>query len=242
MAFASGRLPNVERQPRRFLQREVAGRPGIGMAEAEQQVDVGGPGPDAVQACQCGMRSIGRHRGEGIEIDLASCDGGGERFHGLDLGLREPEPRKLARPCAPQRVVMEGVERRGEASPDRAGARGRELLRAYDRAEPRKSGGTPPQTGPTGVLDESLQTRIGRDQGGQGRFEGGLVVEEVTGHWRGGSGIRSHRISSLPIPRWCVNDCGHEGGDDIMPACPLPCSDSRRARTAICISAMRFPR
>ena len=60
-----------KRDARRLLQGEVAGRPGVGMAEAEQQIDVGGPRPDAVQRDQRGMRLVGLHLRDGVEIDVA---------------------------------------------------------------------------------------------------------------------------------------------------------------------------
>src|SRR5262249_57504906 len=37
-----------EQEPRRLLQGEIAGGPGVRMTETEQQIDVGGPGADAV--------------------------------------------------------------------------------------------------------------------------------------------------------------------------------------------------
>src|SRR2546421_171404 len=45
-----GRPPlEVESEPRRLLQGEVAGGPGVGVPETEQKIDVGGPWTDAVQ-------------------------------------------------------------------------------------------------------------------------------------------------------------------------------------------------
>ena len=53
--LASGRVLQAESQARGLLQREVAGGEGVGMAEAEQQKNVGGPGPDAFDRGEAGM-------------------------------------------------------------------------------------------------------------------------------------------------------------------------------------------
>ena len=59
-----GPLLETERQPRRLLQREVAGGKRVGMAEAEQQEEIGGPRPDALDRDQRVMRRLGFERGE----------------------------------------------------------------------------------------------------------------------------------------------------------------------------------
>ena len=41
------------------------------MTQAEQQIDVGGPRPDAVQGDERRMRLVGRHGAERVEIDVA---------------------------------------------------------------------------------------------------------------------------------------------------------------------------
>ena len=60
-ALASGRLRKPKRDARGFLHGEIAGRKGVGMAEAEQQIDVGGPRADAVQRGERGVRLVGLH-------------------------------------------------------------------------------------------------------------------------------------------------------------------------------------
>ena len=44
------------------------------MAEAEQQIDVGGPGADAVHRGQRRVGFVGRHGGERREVELAAID------------------------------------------------------------------------------------------------------------------------------------------------------------------------
>ena len=68
-ALASGRLRKFERDARGFLHGEIAGRKGVGMAEAEQQIDIGGPRPDAVQRGEQRVRGVGIHVADGVEID-----------------------------------------------------------------------------------------------------------------------------------------------------------------------------
>src|ERR1700744_3225391 len=48
-ALGIGTLPQPKRDARRLLQGKVASRPGIGVAEAEQEIDVGSPRSDAMQ-------------------------------------------------------------------------------------------------------------------------------------------------------------------------------------------------
>ena len=84
------------------LEREVAGRPCVGMAEAEQEIDVGRPGPDPVQGGQPRAGLLSLHRADGGEIDLAPGDGFADRLHRPYLGLRQPQPgQPPAQPLAP---------------------------------------------------------------------------------------------------------------------------------------------
>ena len=57
-----GRRPRfqVESDACRLLQRKIAGRPCIGMAEAGQQIYVGRPRADAVHGRECRVRLLGR--------------------------------------------------------------------------------------------------------------------------------------------------------------------------------------
>ena len=49
----------AEADPHRFLHSEIASRPRIAVTEAEQQINVGGPRPDAMQLRERRMRSVG---------------------------------------------------------------------------------------------------------------------------------------------------------------------------------------
>jgi len=46
----------------RLLQGEIAGRPGIGVSEAGQEIDIRGPGSDAVHGGECVVRVLGLKR------------------------------------------------------------------------------------------------------------------------------------------------------------------------------------
>ena len=54
--------------------RRVAG-PGVGMAEAEQKIDIGGPGADAMNHGQRGVGLVRRLLDQGGKIELAAIDG-----------------------------------------------------------------------------------------------------------------------------------------------------------------------
>src|SRR5579864_6797530 len=99
------------------------------MAEAGEEIDVGGPRADAVHRGKRSVRGVGGKLGEARELKLAALDGAGDRLERADLGRGKAEPREASRPGAQDRLRLERVERRFEASPDRIGARGRQLLR-----------------------------------------------------------------------------------------------------------------
>ena len=54
------------------------------MADAAEEIDVRSPWADAVQRNQCGMRIVGGHVGERVEVDGTGVDrlcDGLQRFH-----------------------------------------------------------------------------------------------------------------------------------------------------------------
>ena len=142
--------PQPEQQPRRLLQGEVAGRPGVRMTEAEQQVDVGRPGPDAVDGDQAPMRFVGRQSGERREIELAPLDRARDRLEGANLGRRQAGARQLGGAGAPHRLGTRTDRTRLRAAPrspwrSRSRAAGRPRWRPSP-ANPsgrRRSGGRP---------------------------------------------------------------------------------------------------
>src|SRR5450759_5916701 len=125
-------LAKPKRDARGLLHGEIARRKRIGMAEAEQQINIGGPRPDAVQRGERGVRQGGLHIADKGEIDLSFGDGFADLADRLEIGSREAEPLELAGARAAHRVVMKRIEGGKQPGADRTGARGRELLSAYD--------------------------------------------------------------------------------------------------------------
>ena len=93
--MASGPLAQTEGDARGFLHREIAGRKGVGMAEAEQKINIGGPRPDAVQRDQRCVRRVGIHVADRVEVDLAFGDRLADFLDRLDLGGGQAEPPEL---------------------------------------------------------------------------------------------------------------------------------------------------
>ena len=92
-------------EPRRLLEGEVAGREGVGVAEAEQEVDVGGPGPDALHRDEEPMRLVGLALVQGVERQDAAQDRRRDRSQRPDLGAGQAG--------APKRHVRGGRDRLG---------------------------------------------------------------------------------------------------------------------------------
>ena len=147
MALASGRCFRPSAMRDRLLDREVARGPGVGVAEAEQQINVGGPGADAVQRGQRGMRLVGLHRGDRVEVDMALRDRLADRLDRLDLGVRKAEPLELVRRARAARC-RGGTDRtppsagRGSPPRSRSKAAGRRRWRRARHSRPR--GGAAP--------------------------------------------------------------------------------------------------
>ena len=185
ISFEVGRASSASTQPRRFLQGEIAGGPGVGMAEAEQKIDVGGPGPDAVNRGQRRMRLVGRHLDEAGQIEVAALDRLCDRLERADLGRREAGAGKLGRRArAARRSWSNGSNAPLEPSPDRGCACGRELLRDHDRGEARKSVRPPAQRRPSRARQHRTEAGIGVDQARDRMVEIGFGVDEE-GHDRG---------------------------------------------------------
>jgi hypothetical protein len=174
-----GPLLQPEGEARRLLQGEIAGRPGVGVAEAEQEINVGGPGPDAMQRGQSGVCLVGFHGGDGVEIDMASGDGLADFLDGLDLRPRQTEPGQLVGAGQSHRVVVERIERREQPPPDRRGACGRELLTADDRAQAGVTTFAAANSGHAGFGEHRLPARVLLDQHADSHFQIRLGVDDV---------------------------------------------------------------
>src|ERR1700721_315275 len=136
----------------RFLYGEIAGGPGVAMAEAKQQIDIGSPGADAVQCRQLVVRNVGVFIRQRVKIEALRGDFACETFQGLDLGRRQSEPAETLSTGAAQRIVMKWIECSRKAPPDRSRAGSGQLLAADDRGETRIAGDAAPQRGHAGKL------------------------------------------------------------------------------------------
>jgi len=174
-------LAQIERDARGLLHGEIAGGKRIGMAETEQQINVGGPRSDAVQRGELRMRLVGGHVADGAEIDVALCQSFADFADRLDLGRRQAEPLELVGARLAYGVVVERIERGEQPLADRAGACRRKLLPADDGAKAGKTRLPPAQRKGAGLFRHGFQTRILEDQLRQRSVEIGLGVEEV-GH------------------------------------------------------------
>ena len=75
----------AEADPHRFLHSEIASRPRIAVTEAEQQINVGGPRPDAMQLRERRMRSVGVFFRKHIEIEAFGTQFARDELQRLDL-------------------------------------------------------------------------------------------------------------------------------------------------------------
>ena len=143
------------------------------MAEAKQQIDVRGPGPDAVQRRQCVVRGVGLLIRQCLEVEPFGGDFARDILQGLDLGARQSEPAEAVGAGAAQGVVVKRIERGADAGPDCRRTRGGNLLAADDRRQTRKTGLAPPQRRHARELQYRLQSRVqlrpARGRRGRGR-------------------------------------------------------------------------
>ena len=106
-----------EGEPRRLLQRKVAGRPGVGMAEAEQEVDVGRPRADAMDGAQRRVGRIRRQVGQRFAIELAARDRLRDLLERANFRRREAERSEPRGAGANEPLGGEGIVGRQPAGP-----------------------------------------------------------------------------------------------------------------------------
>ncbi len=174
------------------------------MAEAGEEIDVGGPRADAVHGGKHSVGGVGGKLGEARELKLAALDGAGDRLEGTDLGRGEAEPRQASRPGAQDGLRLERVERRFEASPDRVGARGRQLLRHDDGGKPREAVRPPSQRRPPCRGQDCDEPWIGQAQRRKAGVEIGIGMN-VGLHFVGlGVSGSGRGLSAVAMRRWAM--------------------------------------
>ena len=151
------------------------------MAEAEQQIDVGGPGADAVQRGQRVMRGIGIFFRQYVEVQPLGRQFARDVLQGLDLGGGKTESAEPVGAGLADVIMVERIERFRQPPPDRPGTRRRQLLAAHDRSQAGKTRRALPQRRHARQLEDRLQSPVLPDQRSDVVFEIGLAVE-VDGH------------------------------------------------------------
>ena len=154
ICLAPGRAGNAKASLCGFLQSEIASGPGIGVAEAEQQIAVGRPRADPVDGGERRVRVLGGKFAERRERQLAARDGAGDFLERADFRRRQSEPRQPRRTRPHDGRRRERIECGGEPRPDRVGARGRQLLRHDRGGKPGEAVRPPPQRRPPGCRHE----------------------------------------------------------------------------------------
>ena len=147
------------------------------MTEAEQQIDIGRPGSDAVDGGQSLMGLVSRQPVERLEVELGAIDRARDRLEGADLGPRQAGARELGSAGAAHRRGIERIERGFEPAPDRFRARGRDLLGHHDGGKARKPVRPAPQRRASGGRQRVTPARIGRDQSFDRAVEIGFGVD-----------------------------------------------------------------
>ena len=80
------------------------------MAEAEQEINIGGPRADAMQRGQRGVRDVGIHIADRVEIDAALGDGLSDLADRFDFRRGKAKPLELVGACTAHRVMMKRIE------------------------------------------------------------------------------------------------------------------------------------
>lgn len=187
-----------EQVSRRLLQGDVAGRPGIAMAEAGQKIDICRPGADSPHIHECGMRFIGRQGAEPVEVEGAVQHGSGDRAEGADLWPRLAGGAEVLVACRGQPRGADLAHHLFQPLPEPAGRPGRDLLEHDDVSEAGKARRASAQ-GRRSV--PGMERRHERAQGaqlGERGVEIGLRVDARGACLRGRHGAIIGRLMAAP--------------------------------------------
>src|SRR5262245_63519164 len=173
-------LAQAERDPRGLLNRQIAGRECIRVAEAKQKINVGGPRTDTVQGRKRRVCFIGAHVADGGEINISVGDRLSDFPDRLDLRSRKAKALELIGARAAHGVMVKWLEGREQACADRGGTCGRKLLPADDGAEAGKSRLAPAETKRAGLVGNRLEPGVGNNQLREPCLKVSVGVEEVS--------------------------------------------------------------
>lgn len=164
-----------------FLHREIAGRESIGVAQAKQQINIGGPGTHAMQRGERLMRRVGLHIADLGQVDAALGDRLADFLDRFDFGRGQAQPLELVAARRHHCVGMKRIESREQPVADGGSAGDRQLLPAHDGAQPGIAALAAAQVEGAGLVRDRRQSRIGQDQLGEPGLQIVLAMEEV-GH------------------------------------------------------------
>ena len=172
----------VQRETRRLLKRKVAGRPGIGVTEAEKQEDVRRPRANPLDRDEGLVRGLRfRHR-KRREIERAIHDGHGDCPQSPQLRGGEPAEFELRVLRGEQSCRLQRAETGLQSGKNGIGTCRRDLLRDDDRGQPLESGLTPSQGRGRALPQEG---RHERGFAPRQRQDGGLERRLVRQHGNG---------------------------------------------------------
>ena len=147
------------------------------MAEAEQEIDVGGPRADALDR---GQPAVGFRAGKGDEVvEVEAVErGGGDGAERPDL--RRGKSRRAEIGVARSGEILGAAVGKGggEAVPDRRGARHRELLADDDAGEPDEAGRAATERHLAGDADDLAEPPVALAEVGQPLGDVGLALDD----------------------------------------------------------------
>ena len=174
------------------------------MAQAGQQINVGGPRTDPVHGGQRGVRVVGPDRGKACKRQLAVFDRARDRLYGADFGCGQPKPGEPGRSRLEDRIGLERIERGFEPAPDRVGAGGRKLLRDDNRDQRGEAVLAPAQRRPAGFGQQAAQTAGPLFRAPQARRRGRPRSECRNAPWRRYFTVHLRNVASA-----CLSEQNH---------------------------------
>jgi hypothetical protein len=143
------------------LQRQIAGRPGVGVAKTGQKINICSPGADAVDGGERRVRILGGKLAQRGKRQVAAFNSAGNLLQRADFGGGQSKPRQARRARAQDGRRIERIESRDEPPPNGIGARGRKLLGHNDCGKAGESIGPPAQRWPSRFGHQRDEPRIG---------------------------------------------------------------------------------
>ena len=156
----AGPLGEAEAVGDRELQAEIGGRPDVAAAEREDQIDLGAPAADPLEADQ-----LGQHRRDAGRLEPGEIEGAADYRRGQPAGIIHFMPAEAA---APQRRVVERQKRLGgqwpaqlgEPAVHRRGGIDRHLLFEDDVQQRREAVAAAAEARHAGAVEDGAEHRL----------------------------------------------------------------------------------